>query len=157
MTNFDQLFKEKVESAQSPYKEVFWKRFAQKAGIKSGASGFKIALFSIAGAGLIGTSVYIGLKNNQNSEASDSGIVNKVSIPCDTLNQQSVVSVDCTAIYLNAQHETAEMTKQQTDSHKNTINEISKSKEKVFKKKEIEDTNKWRILTIDPDTIKSNY
>jgi hypothetical protein len=158
MTNFDQLFKEKAESAHYPYKEVFWKRFAQKAGIKSGASGFKITLFSVAGAGLIGISFYIGLKNNPKTGPSDSDIVNEVTIPCDSFIQQSVMSVDCTAVYMNAQHEAAEMSKHKTeDTHNNTVNELPKANEKVFRKKESEDPNKWRILTIDPDTIKSNY
>lgn len=157
MTNFDQLLKEKVESVVSPYKEVFWKRFAKKAGIKSGISGFKIALFSVAGAGLIGTSLYVGINNNHNPGSSDSVVVNEVPIACDSSVQLSLEAVDSAALYMTVQNKAAEITNHKTDTHKNCTIKIQKSKEKIFKKRESEDRSKWRILTIDTDTIKSNY
>jgi hypothetical protein len=83
MTNFDQLFKEKTESVHYPFKEAYWKRFALKAGIKSSVSGLRIALFSVAGAGLIGVSLYFGMKNS-NQETPDSVIVKEVLSPCDS-------------------------------------------------------------------------
>lgn len=152
MTNFDQLFKEKTESAHYPFKEAYWKRFALKAGIKSSISGLRIALFSLAGAGLIGISLYFGIKNS-NQGAPDSVIVKEVSTLCDSSIPKPLEIVDSAALYRNEQNKAAEMVKHYSDSQRTNV----KENEKIFKKKEIEDRSKWRILTIDTDTIKSNY
>lgn len=158
MTNFDQLFKEKTESAHYPFKEAYWKRFALKAGIKSSVSGLRIALFSVAGAGLIGVSLYFGIKSNSNQEVPDSLIVKEVSNPCDSSLPKPLEVLDSAALYSNEQNNPAEMVKHSSDSQTTNVKEnVRKENEKIFKKKDIEDRSKWRILTIDPDTIKSNY
>ena len=158
MTNFDQLFKEKAESAHYPFKETYWKRFALKAGIKSSISGLRIALFSVAGAGLIGISLYFGIKSNSNQGTPDSLNVKEVSSPCDSSLPKSLEVIDSPVLYINGQNKAAEMVKHYSDSQRTTVKEnVRKENEKIFKKKEVEDRSKWRILTIDPDTIKSNY
>jgi len=157
MTNFDQLFKEKTESVHYPFKEAYWKRFALKAGIKSSVSGLRIALFSVAGAGLIGVSLYFGMKNS-NQETPDSVIVKEVLSPCDSSVPKPLEVVDSPALYMIRQDKAAEMVKHYSDSQTTNVKEnVRKENEKIFKKKDIEDRSKWRILTIDTDTIKSNY
>ncbi len=157
MTNFDQLFKEKTESAHYPFKEAYWKRFALKAGIKSSISGLRIALFSLAGAGLIGVSLYFGIKNS-NQGTPDSGIVKEVLSSCDSSVPKPLEVIDSPALYINGQNKAAEMMNHYSDSQTTNVKEnVRKENEKIFQKKELEDRSKWRILTIDTDTIKSNY
>ncbi len=46
MADFDQLIKEKAEKAEYPYKHSAWKRFAKRAGIKTGLPAWTIAVVS---------------------------------------------------------------------------------------------------------------
>lgn len=59
MTDFDQLIKEKANSAQYKYKASAWKHLASQAGFKVGLSGLQIALVSIAIVAVVGGAIFI--------------------------------------------------------------------------------------------------
>jgi len=58
MTDFDQLIKEKADSAHFQYKASAWKHLASQAGFKVGLSGLQIAFVSIALVAVVGGAIF---------------------------------------------------------------------------------------------------
>jgi hypothetical protein len=171
MNQFDQLLKEKLNKLEYPYNSAAWYSFAKSAGLKVTTAGTKIALWSIvgcAGAGGAGYAVYHFI--NQNTVNKEITIDQSI-ISSDTVAQyadfvdsvsEAVTPQESAARYPAGSTVTATGKPQESASGvispgnaPDTLTVKSASKTKPDSNKDV-DLSKWRILTIDVDTIKSN-
>lgn len=167
MDNFDQFIKDNIENHRHDFKNRYWKSFARKAGFKTGVSAFKAALFSGAGILVLGA-IAIVIRSG--------GLVNKNTISTppqetigfyyDTLNlsvetaQPDTITVD-EVMVSRSETENIRAGQSSTPRIKTTVKEteevkpVYRAKEKPVEKHK--PTRMGRILTIDPDTIKTNF
>ncbi|MDR1113104.1 MAG: hypothetical protein LBL18_05035 [Bacteroidales bacterium] len=174
MNKFDQLLKEKLNKLEYPYNSAAWHCFAKKAGLKAVSAGAKIALWSVVGcasAGGAGYAVYyFANQNTVNKEiTTNQSVISSDTIAqyadfVDSVSDDRVPQETATHITHHTAGSTATAIKESqqgvpstivSDSARNrsTVKSTPRSKSDSY---EDIDLSKWRILTIDVDTIKSN-
>jgi hypothetical protein len=164
MNKFDQLVKEKVNEIEYPYKSAYWNNFIQSAHWHTMSVGVKIALWSVAG--IIGAGggyaiYYFAIQNNNNQEIT--AIQSQSSSDTTAQYVDFADSVSCeqkteTEIFSQTNHSSNRRTAPTSDVIQHN-DETSSPKNNV----KLPDTPtdptlhiKWRAMTIDVDTIKSN-
>jgi hypothetical protein len=175
MNKFDQLLKEKLNKLEYPYNSAAWHCFAKKAGLKAISAGAKIALWSVVGCASAGgagyAAYYFANQNTVNKEitTNQSGISSDTIAQyvnfVDSVSNDTVLQEATTAIMHHTARSTVTTAKEpqkgvsstitldSTQNNKSTVKSTSRSKSDSY---EDMDLSKWRILTIDVDTIKSN-
>ena len=156
MENFDQLIKNIAESEQPAFKEQHWTSFAKHAGIKVALSGTKIALISVGSAAVAAGGIWLGV-HLYNSPSTDNANPQETVQPAsdDTLS----IPVD-TLVITPEVIETLPVVETPTKAKPTAVKVVDDAvqpESKPAKEEEIKvDTPKyrWRILTIDVDTIK---
>jgi hypothetical protein len=162
MNKFDQLLKEKVNEIEYPYKPAYWNNFIQRTHLQTTSVGIKIALWSVAGAiGVAGGSYAVYHFANQDNNQEITTI-------------QSHVSSDTTAQYVDfadsvSYEQKTEINSVSQTGHSSNLQIMSTSViqpdaavaspvNDLPNNPTIDPTSniKWRALTIDVDTIKSN-
>lgn len=92
MTDFDQLIKEKANSAQYKFKASSWKQYASQAGFKVGLSGLQIALVSLALVAVVGGAIFF-FTNHTNTPAPVPSQETLAPATCDTTNAQTLDTI----------------------------------------------------------------
>lgn len=87
MTDFDQLIKEKAESAQYEYKPSAWRKFAKSAGWRAGWSAWQVAAVAATVVAL-GTAVAYMWKHSSHSEMPEP-VTPQVAVTTDTLQEET--------------------------------------------------------------------
>jgi hypothetical protein len=163
MDQFDELIKEKAEKKVFKYKPLFWILFAKSAGISAFSAVQIISTVLIVG-GLAGGGTYLGIHSyhkSKNKKATRQ--VEQIQpqqdpiIASDTLRIESVSSQPEIEKPVDKHHATTPKSSPQVVSE--PTNPVITTKRDTVSKKQ---TNRnpydgMRILTINPDTIKSNY
>jgi hypothetical protein len=164
MNKFDQLLKEKVNEIEYPYKPAYWNNFIQSAHLQTMSAGIKIALWSAAGAvGVAGGGYAVYHFANQNNNNQEITIIQS-HLPSDTTAQyvDFADSVSCEQKKeTNKVFQTAHSSNPKTMSTPDIIQHDNVTDSPVNSSPNnpsIDPTSniKWRVLTIDVDTIKSN-
>lgn len=163
MDNFDHFVKELAESGKHPFKKRYWFDFAKKAGFHAYIPGLKTILISAAGtlavAG-IGLGIYSASHHSDMpAYVPEAPETRPLPFSADTLQEPEVkentdtvenagpsVTVKPVRKPVKNNH-----TKLTTDSMNREIRTVPPEENTKEEKK-----YRWRILTIDPDTIKSN-
>ena len=157
MENFDQLIKNIAESKQPAFKEQYWTSFAKQAGFKVALSGAKIALISAGSVAVTAGGVWLGVHIYNNTASTENANPPETVQPApdDTLS----IPVD-TLVITPEVIETLPVVETPTKAKPTAVKVVDdaiQSESKPAKEEEIKiDTPKyrWRVLTIDVDTIK---
>ena len=160
MNRFDQLLKEKVNKIEYPYKSAYWNNFIQSAHLQTMSASVKIALWSAAG--VIGASgggyaVYHLVNQNNNNQEIE---VMQSHLLSDTTAQyadfaDSVSYEQNTEIHTVCQPSCSSSPKTTPTPQ----NPVAASPADILPDNQTSDPTpniRWRVLTIDVDTIKSN-
>ena len=163
MDNFDQLIKEVVESGKHPFKEKYWTVFAQKAGFTPLLSGAKIILISSAVAVVAGgilAAIYFN-KTSQNDSAGQTVLPTDTNTHIIAFNDTITDLIELDDIIEELQP--ADISEKKSLSKKTSPKIVEDILSPIPSEEKGEDTlakeskYRWRVLVIDPDTIKSNY
>ncbi|MEG1555845.1 MAG: hypothetical protein RR356_03885 [Bacteroidales bacterium] len=177
MDHFDKLIKEKIESKTYEYKNSYWKSFTKKANFSHSISTLKIAILSITVATFLGTAVFLWRQEKSENEKQETRnqkeneIIKKEkeSITCeqkatDTIGKATEETI-LPEISSKKEHHVKKSEYSNKVSRSKQIDSSTqigstapapKSKTRVNRKSTSPKKSNWRILTIDPDTIKSN-
>ena len=160
MNKFDQLLKEKVNEIEYPYKSAYWSSFILSAHLQTMSAGVKIALWSVAGAigvGGGGYAVYHFANQNNNNQGIE---VTQSYLPADTTAQYADFA---DSVFSEQETETSVACQTSRPSNPKTAptpnNPVAASPVDILPDNQTSDPTpniRWRALTIDVDTIKSN-
>lgn len=165
--NFDQLFKEKINSKSYPYSAKAWKSFSKKMGWGSGLGSAQVIVITTLASLIIaagGYFLYHQLRSDRLPATSCETPTQPASIT-DTMHTSNAIDTIHTQEIDNATVETSEQPKQNTaprnsnvaasqpvsSTATDTVSSVKNNKTYILRPK-----NPRRILEINTDTIKSN-
>lgn len=162
MTDFDQLIKEKVNKKEYPYSASSWRRFSQKAGLKSALTLTKAVVIGISSASLIAVAGWCGFHfmspKAEVAPAVETAVRDlpepEVAAVVDTACAEPTISSD-SPTELPSTNGTKVKPEAKVVAPEKTVVDTTAT-EKPERKPILRPKNPRRILEIDPDTIKSN-
>lgn len=153
MTDFDQLIKEKADSAHYKYKASAWKHLASQAGFKVGLSGLQIALVSIALVTVVGGAIFIFTPKETAPAPTPQQVVSSTT-HLDTAETQSQDAV--AEHHQPSQQKTADRPAQ--DPEPDINDSVAAPQQKVLNQKSNSKTKQYnyRPIRINVDTISED-
>lgn len=160
MENFDELIRKKVEEKVHPFKRQYWSEFAQKAGFSPGLGAGQIALISTVATTFVAAGVWVGVTlSNQDNNTPDLTPKETLVIDNDTAITEEIILVETEDTTIFIEPETPPISSPKPIRKPIATEEVQKPViiEQKPEEKKPEREIILRILTIDPDTIKSEY
>lgn len=157
MTDFDQIIKEKVEQKEYPYSAASWHSFAKKAGLKSALTLTQSVIIAVVSVTIIAVGSWFGIRHFSVSDEVVPASLEQlpaeepVLAAVDTIAVEEVTEepVEEATVPAPGRKPTPKVTDKAPDT--DTVTEPRNEREPILRPKDT-----WRILEIDPDTIKSN-
>ena len=157
MTEFDQIIKEKVEQKEYSYSASSWHSFAQKAGLKSALTLTQSVIIAVVSVTIIAVGSWFGIRHFSVSDEVVPASMEQlpaeepVLAAVDTIAAEEVTEepVEEATVPAPGRKPTPKVTDKAPDT--DTVTEPRNEREPILRPKDT-----WRILEIDPDTIKSN-
>lgn len=157
MTEFDQIIKEKVEQKEYSYSASSWHSFAQKAGLKSALTLTQSVIIAVVSVTIIAVGSWFGIRHFSVSDEVVPASMEQlpaeepVLAAVDTIAVEEVTEepVEEATVPAPGRKPTPKVTDKAPDT--DTVTEPRNEREPILRPKDT-----WRILEIDPDTIKSN-
>lgn len=157
MTEFDQIIKEKVEQKEYSYSASSWHSFAQKAGLKSALTLTQSVIIAVVSVTIIAVGSWFGIRHFSVSDEVVPASMEQlpaeepVLAAVDTIAIEEVTEepVEEATVPAPGRKPTPKVTDKAPDTA--TVTEPRNEREPILRPKDT-----WRILEIDPDTIKSN-
>jgi len=163
MDQFDELIKEKAEKKVFKYKPLFWILFAKSAGISAFSAVQIISAVVIIG-GLAGGGTYLGIHSYNKSK------IKKTTRQIEQIQPKQETNISTDTLQLDTiipqpEHEKPAVKPQNTKPKTTPIVVSEPTKPVVTPKRDTIPKKQtprnpyegMRIMTINPDTIKSNY
>ncbi len=163
MDQFDELIKEKAEKKVFKYKPLFWILFAKSAGISAFSAVQIISTVLIVG-GLAGGGTYLGIHSyNKSKNKKASKQIENIQLQQDPVIATDTLQIDTIISQPEIEKPVAKHHNTAPKSATTVISEptkpvVSPKRDTVPKKQTPRNPYEgMRIMTINPDTIKSNY
>ena len=157
MTDFDQLIKEKIEQKEYSYSASSWHRFAKMAGLKSALTLTQSVIIAIVSVTIIAVGSWFGIRHFSVSDEVVPASMEQlpaeepVLAAVDTIAVEEVTEepVEEATVPAPGRKPSPKVTDKAPDTA--TVTKPRNEREPILRPKDT-----WRILEIDPDTIKSN-